>query len=298
MSSLLPKDFNTFSAIKKLETHKQLIYKSKYQTLPMASPSLSSLMNLFNTKSLATAFLNDTDERILSKQGIMKPIHGLGISAPVSYEPTDYAKTHYTGIYNSGGVGFIRLSSAKNNMPFTPGLALKIFVDGEPSMNFHAMYSLDGQGDNLHFFENTFTTKIDKPKSLLLKVLAYFFNMSLQQISQNPKERPISEQEIPLLEASKITSSGSKVDICSAPKILYFVPKVSYIPTGKDFREDISDNITYPNVIYEVQNEDKETIGKVNLLDNFIASLHGDNMAFKHQQISAESACPVTKYFI
>jgi hypothetical protein len=289
----LPVDFNKFSSVKKLETHKQLMYKSKYQVLPMSSPSLSSFTNLINTKSLAFAFLNDTDARS-SKQGTMKPIHGLGISAPVFYTPTDYATKQYTGIYSSGGIGFIRLSRATTIIPFTPGLALKIFVDGEPSVNFHAMYSLDGQGNDLHFFTNTFTTKIEKPISLIVKVLAYFFHRSLQQISQNPNDRPESELEIPLLEAGKITSSGSKVDICVAPKMLYFVPKVGYIPTENDFREDIANNIIYPNVIYEIQDENKETVGTISLLDNFIASIHGDNMAFKHQQMSVTSKCPIT----
>jgi hypothetical protein len=280
-------------ATEKREFHTKKMLNSKYETLPTIVPPRSSILKLFNKKSLALSFTNDSDERDVKLQGAIKPIHSEGISAAVSYIPTEYAKTHYTGIYASGGTGIIRLSRATNTKPFTPGLALKIFVDdNHSSVNFHAMYSLDGQGDDEHFFSNRFTTKVEKPKGFLLKILAYSFRRSLTEISSRSEYRPANEREIPLIEAGKITSSGLLIEEPQAPIHMYFIPKVNYSPST-DFRKDIMEHIHYPNTIYEITDHHEKVIGELNLLSDFIASSHGDNMAFKHQQVSG--ICPFAK---
>ena len=43
-----------------------------------------------------------------------------------------------TGIFQSGGIGLARLSLARYGVAsFTPGMAVKVFVKDQPSLNFH-----------------------------------------------------------------------------------------------------------------------------------------------------------------
>jgi hypothetical protein len=288
----------SLTAKEQLEFHTRQMIKTRYQRLPtLAPPPVTSLVKLFNKKALALAFTNTSDERDAAMQGTVKPIHAEGVSAAVQYAPTDFAKLNYTGIYASGGMGILRLSlaTAKESSSFTPGLALKIFVDERPSVNFHAMYSLDGQGLDTNFFSHKFATTVDKPRGCILKAIAYSFHRSLAEISPDAGNRPVNERTLPLLEGAKITAQGMAVVEAIAPATLFFVPKVasSYIANtttpdegAGDFRNDIMNHVKSPQTIYEIQDENKNVLGDVILISDFMASSHGDNMAFKHQQVS------------
>lgn len=53
-----------------------------------------------------------------------------------------------TGIFQNGGIGLARLSLARQHIPsFTPGMAVKVFVDKHPSLNFHV-------GSSCHFLRH------------------------------------------------------------------------------------------------------------------------------------------------
>jgi len=138
----LPYNFSSFPAVLKLATHLNLMAQSRYDVLPDISPDFQSVSRFVNREAMSEAFLNDADERNVPLQAAIKPIHGEGISAPIEFVPVS---NFYTGIFKTGGVGILRLSRATASDPFTPGLALKLLVDGDSSVNFHAMYSLDGQ---------------------------------------------------------------------------------------------------------------------------------------------------------
>lgn len=273
----------------KLTYHYDMMKKTKYNILPNINPDLKSTTVLFNKTALSKAFLNNTDERI-HLQGKFKPIHTNGISAPVFFEPILNEKNKYTGLYESGFDGIIRLSKANsmNSLPYIYGFALKAFIDSNPSINFHAMYSLDGQGNDDNFFSNIFSTSIDKPNSLFLKILSFFFNKSIPLISDNLKERPQDEKKIPLIESASINSNGEKIEIPIFPDKLMFIPKVKLKKeNNNDFRIHILNQIKAPCELYDVYDHENLLIGKINLIDDFIASSHGDYMHFAHQKKSS-----------
>jgi hypothetical protein len=232
--------------------------------------------------------LNNNDERN-HVQGKFKPIHTNGISALISFKPLINDKNKYTGLYKSGFDGIIRLSRATSmdSIPYIYGFALKAFIDSNPSINFHAMYSLDGQGNDNNFFSNIFSTSIESPKSLLLKILSFFFNKSIPLISNDSRERPVNEKIIPLIESASIQSDGKKVKNPIFPNKLLFVPKIKLEKENTDdFRVHILNQVKNPNELYDVYDDGNLLIGKIELIEDFIASSHGDYMHFQHQRKS------------
>jgi hypothetical protein len=288
-------------ATQKLADHVAMMKQSRYPgKLPSINPG-SSLLKLFNKKACAEAFLNDTDQRKEGVQGAVKPIHSEGVSAAIEWRVQDQADGRYTGVFKTGGVGIIRLSRALNSDPFTPGLAVKMFVDGLPSVNFHAMYSLDGQGTEYDFFKNPFTTHVAAPKRTVLKVLAYFFRRSFPVISDRVQGRPVDETFMPLIEAASVEPNGTLVAEPVAPRELKLMPQVSVrVLDPNAFREAIIEQVKGDTTLYQVLDEDGKHIANIDLTGEFIASAHGDEMAFKHQRISsvaslAGTACPFVK---
>lgn len=109
-----------------------------------------------------------------------KVIHSLGATFKVRY--SSVGDHPHTGLLADqvGVPGLLRLSIGAPLMPgvpFVPGMALKLFVDGQPSVNTVAMYALDGQGSDQNFFRHDFTTTIKKPKNLLLKAGGAWFSL-------------------------------------------------------------------------------------------------------------------------
>jgi hypothetical protein len=283
---MIPTNFNSLSASLKLDHHYKMIKSSKYNSLPSINPDIWSLTKLANKKALSQAFLNDSDER-LCVQGKIKPIHTEGVSAPILFVPNP---NNYTGLYQSGFGGILRLSRAVNSKPYTYGLALKALIDGKPSINFHAMYSLDGQGDDFDFFSNTFSTTIDPPKRSLLKIIAFFFHQSLSIVSKDPNNRPVSETDIPLIESASIKCDGTHIENPIAPSKLLFVPTTNLDTSNKDdFREQIINQVKSPINLYNLYDENNILLGKISIIEDFVASSYGDYMHFKHQQVSGSS---------
>jgi hypothetical protein len=271
---------NKMLACEKLQYHVNLMRTTKYNISTHTKPNPSifyMLKTVSNAHTGASAFNLESDQRDTTLQGTHKPIHFQGVSAPVKF---NVRENPYTGLYKSGGIGIIRLSRAvPNDDPFVPGFALKIFIDGKPSVNFHAMYSLDGQ-KTTHFFEHEFSTSVPEPNSISVIFLAFLFKRALTLISSN---RVANERSIPLVESASITSDGSLCKTYVAPKSLIFVPNVKYVPIHGDFRIDIMKSVTAPGVLYTVLDEQRNILGEIELMDEFILSTHADDMMFKHQ---------------
>ncbi|GAV04485.1 hypothetical protein RvY_14755 [Ramazzottius varieornatus] len=85
-----------------------------------------------------------------------------------------YPNSSYTGIFQSGGIGLARLSMAKlTRKSFIQGLALKIFIDGNPSQNLHVLSSPDGQYPDRNYFAKS-------------AILRSFRNIIPQATSEDP----------------------------------------------------------------------------------------------------------------
>lgn len=283
-------------AVNSLDLHRQMMQKTKYTKLPkydgpvVQARSLFSL--LFDRQQLAEAFRLDSDHRDGIKQNPVKPIHAHGVSGVVRWEARPDVK--YTGIFWSGGVGVVRFSTAvpyAKGGNFIPGMALKIFVDGAPSANFHAMPGLDGQGDDPFFFRNTFRTSIEPPVGFLVKQLAKSFRSALERVSPWPSQRPVSERTIPLIEAATVTSDGLIVTQPDTPTSISFIPAVPSPKDGEwdadeDFRDNLQKYVQTGTKLFDIVDQDGTLIGELNLLEPLIASKHGDEMFFKHQRVS------------
>lgn len=109
-----------------------------------------------------------------------KVVHPIGAVLRVRYRSVGVMGQ--TGLLGDpdGVPGIMRLSLGEPflpGIPFAPGLALKLFVDGRPSVNTQAIYRLDGQGDDTNFFRNDFSTAIERPKNPVLKAGGLWFSL-------------------------------------------------------------------------------------------------------------------------
>lgn len=180
---------------------------------------------------------------------------------------------------------------------FTPGLALKILIDGRASVNFHALFTLDGQGKDLDFFENTLTNRLDRPHALRLTALGAVFRAALPFSSRDDGARPVDERTLPLVESASVESDGTLVEAPKGPNTLLFVPQVQPVfVTGTVFRQTIMQHFNPGDDLYKVvavtDKQERKDIGMIKLRDRFKASRHGDDMFFQHQRFSDWASCP------
>ena len=159
-----------------------LLSKYKWEKLPTKWENLRVIKSLFYKYS-KPAFLHHSD----FKKKAPKILHRYGSIAKVELVITN--KNKYTGILNSGAIGIARLSRAfESKDSFTPGMALKFFIDGKQSINTHVMASLDGQGSDLNFFSNPMSNVIPRPRRKILKIGAKLFERTIKKLRKNVPE--------------------------------------------------------------------------------------------------------------
>ena len=184
----LPADYESWSAqAQQAYLWEEKISAKPYSTHPSLSGSfishvLTSIPTLISLMRLDKSFDHISDEipkeriSLIAEHGFdrVKFIHTYGTIAKVAFRATE--NRPYTGIYR-GGVGLVRLSLAgpPSALGFTPGMALKFFIDGHPSVNLHVMNSVNGQGDDHNFFAKSFSNIIPKAKGFFFKFLESIF---------------------------------------------------------------------------------------------------------------------------
>jgi hypothetical protein len=94
-----------------------------------------------------------------------------------------------------------------------PGLALKLFVDGEPSQNVSALVTLDGQGDNYNFFANEMSTMVGPSSQMKGKISSLLFRM----VTRHPRALGVAG-------FARVNPDGSAVAKPLYPYLLHFVP--------------------------------------------------------------------------
>lgn len=246
------------------------------------NPGTLESLKLLLVTHLAESFTNDSDEFGSKKT---KLIHTYGSVAKVSFRVTH--QTEYTGLFKSGALGIIRLSLAKIGPPFTPGLALKLLVDGEKSQNIFAMYSLDGQGENFNFFANSFETKIHDPEATVIKVLARRFKETLIELGSTHRDPTLQSAT----DVAQVTSDGSAVTKPVSPFSVIFEPnkRIEMSSQKGEFRIRLKDGLYSAGlVLYKVsvrgeEKGPKKALGEVVLESGFVANEYGDSkLYFQH----------------
>jgi len=230
--------------------------------------------------------------------GYEKPIHAHGAMAKVKFVPV--ANNGYTGLFQGADHGLLRLSvtGAPSDRGFAPGLAWKAFVDGKPSENISALYTLSGQGQNHDFFANELSSYVSPEVNETLGTTLLF-----SAVSTKPTLLRLDDM-------AKVTQAGAKVGTPRAPTQIYFVPrpevKGRFASTAHDFRHDLA-TLGAGSKLYDVyatsleiktsifpslntsyaqeRRNNARKIGELELTSPLIVSAFGDSgVFFKHQR--------------
>lgn len=289
----LPSNYTYLSAIDKQEALWKNILATEYSTLPTAEP-LSSSMKLFDPFYLFASFTNVSDEM---PEGREKLIHAYGSVAEVEFRITN---PKYEGVFHSGGIGLARLSIARLSTAkdsFTPGMAVKILIDAvsnydTPSVNFHVMNSVDGQGKDHYFFSRPFSNILPEPQSAVGILISHAFERAVKLMNAFQNTNIPSAGHLPLTSACAVESSGkwSPAGDGTCPYQIIFEPSgseelgLAWQSPENDFRKDFA-KIHPGTKLYDVfvkgnAGGDEEKIGSLVTQSRFVASSYGDTKLF------------------
>jgi hypothetical protein len=273
----LPRAYMSWSAEAKEELLWNRIVSSEYPQLRDIEGAgwMGILESLKTLGTLGKSFDHVSDEL---PHGRKKLLHPNG--SVVRVELVAVAGSSYTGLFQ-GASGLARLSLAGDpkKIGYTPGMALKFFVDGRPSVNVHVMSSLDGQGDDRNFFAREFTNALKKPRGIALKLVAAFFSLFADPL------------HVPMGQLARVDRYGVAVESPSSLAQLVLAPtrdaQIDPASTS-DFRLELA-RIPEGSTLYEVWAYDSSSslvhVGKLVTRSRFVASEYGDyQLFFQHQR--------------
>jgi len=229
--------------------------------------------------------------------GYTKPIHPYGAMAKVKFIPV--AGNGYTGLFQGSDSGLLRLSVTENPAEgaFQPGLAWKALVNGKPSENVSALYTLAGQGTNYNFFANELSNYVSPDINNAASTILF------SAVSAKPTLVIMNDM-------AEVTQAGAVVMTPKAPTQIYFVPrpevKTMFATTAHDFRYDLA-KLGAGSPVYDIYATSMEIqtsiipatnrsyaqqrrasakkIGTLELTSPMIVSAFGDQgVFFKHQR--------------
>ena len=185
-----------------------------------------------------------------------------------------------SGIFQTGAVGLVRLSLAGNphaTRTYVPGMGLKLFVDGHPSVNLQVMHSLMGQGKDQNFFKENFSNVIpDPPFFLWLFTLAF-------STAKNPPT-VLSVDHLSCIERDGTTVTPDKIvpvyQIVMMPNHALDIDA----NTENDFREELGkieeNSVLYTLSVRQTKNSDLIKVGTLVTRSPFVSSAYGDDRLF------------------
>jgi len=238
------------------------------------------------------------DRTDVAPLGYKKPMHPYGAMAKVRFVATP--DNGYTGLFQGVEHGLLRLSVAGDPAVggFVPGLAWKAFIDGKPSENLSALYTLSGQGGNHNFFANELSQYVLPEVNDTLGSTLLFSTVSLR-----PTLLRVNDM-------AEVSQNGTPIAQPKSPTQLYFVPREEvrqrFSSAPHDFRTDLvtlnagiklydvyatSMEIKVsliPSISQSYANQRRSSarkVGELELTSPFIASAFGDSgVFFKHQR--------------
>jgi len=308
--SLGPSDpgYEDITGCQKQDILWQKMVNSKYATLPQWSGrevlkvmTDSVAMKLFHgsTKSYYQVSMQRQSDEM--PPGRKKVIHTYGQVAKVKFVPAPGSP--YSGLFRGVSCGLIRAGTAAKAPSFAdndsvPGVAVKFLINGQPSRNFMALFTLDGQtgGD---FFKNNFTNWTPPVKVPAVIRLGTVFSL----VSSN-----FNRVDVKYL--GDVQEDGTHPASPQAPLQIVLIPNRSdltkyYVPndTAHDTREDFK-NIPSGTTLYQVvavmkpwqpaeAPGDATVMGDIVTTSEFIASDYGDkSLFFRHQLFTGDTDPP------
>ena len=270
--------FRSAPARDKQELLWSFISRWPYSDLPSARTSdFQTMSRLVKRAFLRKAFVQDDDVR----PPRTKAFHAFGTAAKIRFVADG---THpYSGLFASGGVGFMRASLAVGMPKYSPAAAFKFLLDGpHASENMLLHQSLDTQASR-DFFERAPTNHtlapITFPNTLMLPFLRFWLS---------PISSPIELQRLDHLAA--VTSDGTIVERPVAPELVYLygADEVRNDPAStEDFRSLLacipSGSLLYRMYGKAARSSRQTYIGCITSESAFVASEFGDRiLAFRH----------------
>jgi hypothetical protein len=306
-ASLLPADYESRSAAEKQELLWSMVSSDEYcggpeaangpldyEAIPGCVESLPSGGGGYGLRALKSVFaLNTTFDRTSDElpKGRHKLFHPFGSVAKAELVATypDRTPTRaepYTGMLANTGQPLkvlVRLSPG-GGPSFIPGVAVKFFVDGKPSVNTQAIESFEGQGDDLNYFHAVPSNVLPPPKGFALNLVNRFFKM----VKREPNH----------LQLANIVEIGPDGAEAAEPRAPY---QIQYRPHGDlatqyaneekvDFRAVLR-RIPAGTVLYDIyarpshDDETFEKIAEIRTTSPLVASGKGDyQLFFKHHR--------------
>lgn len=291
----LPPEYESWPAAQKQDfLWSQNILPSKYDQLPP--------LKKIDVPGLILTILKIKMDRLSDEAPPQwtKAIHAHGSVAKVKFVSTP--DTPFTGLFKGADYGLLRLSVTGDpaDRGFAPGLALKLFVNGQPSENVSALVSLSGQGKNYNFFAHEFSNIVPEEKNLGPK----FINLIFRRVSKYPRRLylqgfggidqnghkesvPYYPYRIFLVPNAKVQFAESPLhdfrdDLATIPSgtSLFSVYAVAPQRVGDDANVDAADAIDQPGY-----RQNAQCIGSIETTSEFVSSFYGDSrLFFRHQR--------------
>lgn len=249
----------------------------------------NAALALMNPYNLAQTFATESDEVV---DGRKKVFNTYGAAAKVNFIITK-SFHQYTGLFKTGAPGIMRFSLASpvlsESDPFCPGVALKLLVDYQSSVNLFGVNYLASTRPkssgkvNTNFFAYEMSTSQGLPHQYQVPI---FFL---------PSSYPFNTMEsIPCNQASQVQVTGESVQSSTivTPSKVIFTPAVEVVDIinskdRRDFRTTLS-SIPVGTVLYNVSayltdKSQPDPLGVIILESPIVASKYVDeHLFFQH----------------
>lgn len=304
--SKLPSNYQRLRAGYKRDLLWQQVVASRYLQLPASWPGeAESSRALRNSVRNAVSFTLVADEFPYART---KVLHSYGVVGRVRLVVDPDLPPKYSGLFRApGAVGLVRYSLASEyrrcaepnyTHPFNPGVAIKLFVDGRPSVNLFANLSLYGQSNDVNFFRYTLASRVAPPNQVLPRYKRYLrfvrhLDRTLWELGWATKQEPLSMAPT---DAASIRPDGRLVPLekRTAPETLYLEPNSTLcslqeaLSPDADFRDRLRtikgseyNPVKLADIVGEsADKSNKEKFGTLELVSEFIASEYGDSRLF------------------
>jgi hypothetical protein len=267
------------------------ILPSRYEQLPpLTSPGIFDFLKLAQSSFSVKALTTEGDEM---EDHRSKLIHALGAEARLRLVISPRAVDGYTGIFRSGAecvIGRFSLATKPTATKSIPGLALKIFIDGDqPSLNLHLMHALDPQAGQ-NYFAQTFSNILPQPDGLTGRVISNLFGRSAELFgAKDPNPGRLTLEHI-----AGMLPNGIHIPAPKTPYRLLFKPTpqthaLMQDAAADDFRIKLAE-LPIGQVLYDIYTLSEQEsfqnvhfLGQLVLTSQVVSSHYGDEkLYFQH----------------
>ncbi|HXK05755.1 MAG TPA: helix-hairpin-helix domain-containing protein [Verrucomicrobiae bacterium] len=295
--SLLTGEYKSASAAGKQAIVWKAVEETRYANLPPVKFSFI----YFGIRFVSLPFLSQPFDVTLDvRPPRTKWLHQFGTIAKAEYVPDPFPPPAYegtyppfSGLFETGAIGVVRLSLAMNTRFYITGTSLKLFVDGKPSQNLILNPSLDPQ-DTKNFFELGMTDRLPVAVKFPFGPPANVFADWWMGMISAPRDQSVAH-------LAKVKSNGEQVVSPSAPYQVFAIPANDDLMqdpnTTEDFRELIG-KIKPGTVLYRIHGKPRQDgpwipIGSIRTTSHFVASAFDDRvLSYHHTRTRQQEPAP------